>query len=373
MVAPEWRKDMKYSEKEIKEIKEKNREMVASISKIEGYNPDVETVKIESSSYRKDGVVLTILPVTEKRKVFRLLHPTGVADAIEEYPALPKDLPFEEKKKALELLDAVIVTSYVYLSSEEFRDKAYVAKATACVTVTDLEEVPVNAVKKYNDMYALAVGKAETRALSHAGIGMQYYDKEEEKEEEGKVIDSIGLPDDFGIPAPTTTVPSEPASKAEPAPEKPKRHRRTKAEIEADRLAEEARKAEAEVKKVEVNDEAVEEDDTDIFSLNDDATAEKEADLPLEEVWENAFGKEPDYDNYTTSLDMFKGRKYSDIIKEQPDVLIYVAKNPLPEEERKVVKHFIEGDETLSKKVKRMIESPGTRADQKENLMKVMG
>lgn len=364
---------MKYSTEEIKEIKEKNREMVASISKIEGYNPDVETVKIESSSYRKDGVVLTILPVTEKRKVFRLLHPTGVADAIEEYPALPKELPFEEKKKALELLDAVIVTSYIYLSSEEFRDKAYVAKATACVTVTDLEEVPVNPVKKYNDMYALAVGKAETRALSHAGIGMQYFDKEEEKEEEGKVVDSIGLPDDFGIPAPTTApVPSEPASEAGPVSEKPKRHRRTKAEIEADRLAEEARKAEAEAAKAEVNDEAVEED-TDIFNLNDEPTAEEGATLPLEEIWENEFGKEPDYDNYTTSLDMFKGRKYSDIIKEQPDVLIYVAKNPLPEEERKVVKHFIELDETLSKKVKRMIESPGTRADQKENLMKVMG
>lgn len=315
---------------EQKNQKEMNKKRVASICAIDNYNPEVEVELIESSSFRKDGVKMYLLPLKEKKKMFRMLYPHGKIVYEEIYPAFPKDMPFGDRTAAIEGVTKVIVCAKVYMNHTD-EDYMFISMNTQSASLLDLE-VP-HPDTNYANLYALACGKALSRALSDAGIGMQFYDpddlslKEEAKLENANVCDSI-----------LANCPLE-------------------EDIATDTLAE--------TKEIDVPSEK---NDTSPIDIKEELEEKS-----VEQAWFEEFGTTadvPDYSDVLCSLYQFKGKKYSEMNIGELVMLAGVSK---PDLEFEANKYYVNNDPAAVNKLKIKLDSPATKPEIKAQLKKVLG
>lgn len=172
-----------------KAIKLENLKVISGLHKVEGFNVEAEAVKIERELEGAGFEQTSYLPLPKKKAWFRLALPKGKITCEEIYPALPKDLPWQERKKALTEVDKVIVVARVY---ENVSDpvNCYIGEGIGVAYQANHDMIRPDML--YPNLLLLARGQAESRALYNAGFGLQFYGKDE--------VDLIdALADDVGM------------------------------------------------------------------------------------------------------------------------------------------------------------------------------
>ncbi|MGF7010537.1 hypothetical protein M2146_001061 [Lachnospiraceae bacterium PF1-22] len=349
-------------------MKEKNKELRKRLNKVDDYFPEAELLKVEAvDEVSGESFERIYLPYDRKREWFYLKYPDG--------RIIPRIVAMTET--------CIRVEVSVYKDADSHEKNLPIGKSEAFAFFDADDQYYAGKTKdaRYTGVYNKAKAKATQDALHNAGFGIQL----ERNEEISALIDQeMETKLKTILPAP-----KKPEKAANDTGEKPKRTRRTKAQIEEDRRKEEeAKKQEAAQKEKVVNagktlpTDVVEAtaniDDFDPDTLFDESLgntgssledmvpkepeiipeAQKESEVVLEAPKGPVKGPKGTFDIESIKKDKLPPESqfptFGEAIIHQPRYIIWLKDNGANEEIRNKAAFLIENEETVREVASRM-------------------